>query len=778
MKRFFTKKSVAPILAIVILVSFFPIHFAHASVLSWIGSFAAGSAEFLAGSVGTVISSVIELISIPLASISLAIAGSILDFSVQYTVYGQGFAAMKSSIQGVWVLLRDTANICFIFILLYAAIQQIITGATKKNVLVSVIISAILINFSLFVTRVVVDASNLVATSIYNQITVTANPSGNAVQGILTTLGTGLGGTASQVDLSGRIMDGLKLSTIFDSSASSSDQGSISDRAQGVIGIAGLINSVIRLILFLITTFIFMALSVVLVGRFVMLVILMATSPIGFIGEIVPGLGETSKTWRKTLTDQILVAPLLMFFMLLTIRLSQILNPAPTPGSAPVSPMILFFNFFLIAYLLLKSVSITKKMSGPVGSFVDKISATATGLALGAATGGTALIARQTIGRGANMLAQSQAGQRLAAFAVKNEGNIFGGAAKLTLGGIKGTAKSTFDMRGTKTATSILGHAKEISGMSVVDSKYAKASGVYGKGQTGYAGLQEKKTQEALEEAKAADKSAKAYEQRVVDLNPKLMEAYKNKKEAEIKAATKEMEFADEKIKEKENSIKELNGEKEKLNKQLENEKDEDKKNDARDKLKAIEDKKEAIQAEKARDIKTKESASNVKETATKARDESKANDVLKSHQEDFSAAEKKMDDYKKQQQDLADKEKELISKYDHIVKTNGDLTEMTREVNNLNKEKSKLEEDYKNVKETIKIGDFSSTLETIKQLKNMRKNMAENYRSFFKANTLQRSENREIAAKILRDTKEKEVKPEDIMKEIKKMQDKAEEKK
>jgi hypothetical protein len=725
MKRFFTKKSVACIFVTILLFGFFSFNTIsvqaattnnsiltssilnpYAALSSWIGGLLPSPTDFITGiggSVATAISYIIQAVTIPLASIGLSIAGSILDFSVQYTIYGTGFSTMSSSIQGVWTLIRDTANICFIFILLYAAIQQIITGATKKSVLVAVIISAVLINFSLFFTKIVIDAGNLVATAIYNQITVTAGPSTNIVQNTLTGLGTSLSGNASQIDLSGRLMDGLGLKTMWDSLGGSSTTTSSSSVITGtqpsdIIGIAGLINSVLRVILITIATFVFMALALLLIGRFVMLVILMATSPVGFLFEVIPGLGGTSKEWRNSLFNQVLMAPAIMFFMLLTIRLSQILTTNTTGGASATSPLILFFNFFLIAFLLLKAVNITKKMSGPIASFTDKISSVATGLALGAATGGTALIARQTIGRGANALATGRVGQSLKE--ISSKGGFAGGAAKIALGGIKGTAKSTFDVRATGAMKGTLGAAAGIAGMSVIDSKYAKT----GEAGTGYAGLVEKKTQEAVKQGEEFNKSGSSYQKKFVD------------------------EQIVEKLK-----IRETD-----LQKQADNEKDPAKKSQLESKLGAVSEQRKSAQNNPPAETIGKTQKADV----------------------DFSAAEKKINDYKKQQQDLQEKIKNDMGKAskEELEKTTNELAELNKAQKEAEKEYSAAEE-LLNVKKELDKNTIlgESKLETAIKAKEMRSNFANSIRKRLFITSLNTSKERESIAKAVEKVEDKD---------------------
>ncbi|MFH1454791.1 MAG: hypothetical protein ABIF22_00460 [bacterium] len=706
MKRFFTKKSVVLILATILLFGFFNVNTAHAAWgLDWIGKTIGDAAVNVAGGVigiaTTIVAGLIEFIAIPLASIYLAIAGNILDFSVQYTMYGEGFTTMTAVIQSVWTLIRDTANITFIFILLYAAIQQIITSTTKKDILVSVIISAVLINFSLFTTKIIIDANNLVATALYNQITLTTNTSNNATKNLITKITNTFGGTSSQIDLSGRIMDGLGLTTMFDVKGAGNDT-----EISSIVGIGGLINSVFRLVLFIITSYVFMLLAAVLIGRFAMLIFLMITSPIGFVGKVVPGLGEASKHWWKNLFDQALIAPILMFFMLLTIKLSQVIATQPT-----TNPIILIFNFYLIVFLLIKAVSIVKNLSGPIGSMADKIASVAGGLALGATTGGTALLARQTIGRGANALANSTVGKRLEAYG--REKGFGSGVVKTISGGIKGTASSTFDVRSTATGKAGVG---QLGGM--VDKRFAQAGGTYGKGQTGYAGMQASIADKALKEAKEGEKSAKEYEQKVVDttLTPQLKEVYEKEKEKEISELKNQQT----------NLNKEKGGldtQKTELEKELKRTTDVVREKEIKEKIEQINKQTTEITN------KTTETGEKIKST-TAAKESPKTGDIAGM----FSAAEAKIAAFNKMEKDFAgktlnDEEKKLIEKVEKEADEAGEFLQKNQIPKNLTKK-----------------------IETIKRLKKVRENMANNFRKTSMLNTLQRSENREIAAKIMRD--------------------------
>ena len=72
--------------------------------------------------------------------------------------------------QGYKIIL-NVANMIFIFLLLYIAIKTILgDGGDMKKLLTNIIVVALMINFSLFMTKVIIDASNIVAMGFYNAI--------------------------------------------------------------------------------------------------------------------------------------------------------------------------------------------------------------------------------------------------------------------------------------------------------------------------------------------------------------------------------------------------------------------------------------------------------------------------------------------------------------------------------------------------------------------------------------------------------------------------------
>ena len=92
----------------------------------------------------------------------MTLAGNLLNYALN--VFVIGFGTQFSGNVGVvvnesWALLRDLFNLTFIFGLVYIGFKMIL-GSDDRNSrkwLINIILAALLVNFSLFVTKFIVD---------------------------------------------------------------------------------------------------------------------------------------------------------------------------------------------------------------------------------------------------------------------------------------------------------------------------------------------------------------------------------------------------------------------------------------------------------------------------------------------------------------------------------------------------------------------------------------------------------------------------------------------
>ena len=218
----------------------------------------------------------------------------------------------------------------FIFILLYAAISTILqVGAYQlKNVLAKIIIAALLINFSLMIGKMVIDASHILAWEFYNRIDVndTANEAAKAAKKAVEEelaetekLFPEVRGDINVETEEGIIFGPRKLSEVFMAGfnpqrliIASTGGGNIrkEDVFQGVVNetvqkgessgatwFQLIIIILLASVLNVIAAFILLAGGIMFIIRIVVLWLVLMFSPVAFLGMIAPNFQKYSSQW-------------------------------------------------------------------------------------------------------------------------------------------------------------------------------------------------------------------------------------------------------------------------------------------------------------------------------------------------------------------------------------------------------------------------------------------------------------------------------------------------
>lgn len=363
-----------------------------------------------------------------------AISGIILNYVVKYTVVDMSLNYSRiGAISSAWGTVRDVANMGFIFILLYASIQMILgEGKDTRKLIVNIIIAALLINFSMFFTQVVIDASNIIALTFYHAIAPNATTDGILNAGI-----------------SNAMMRPLNLQSIWDASSA----GGFSGTRLLTIGVMG---SVVTLI----AAFVFLAIALMFVIRYVVLILVLILSPIAAIGDVIPGASGYAADWRKALFGQAFFAPVYMLLTWVTISIFQSMpgggngngnlanalagtaddagNISYTAGSVDV-----LMNFAVVIVFLIATLILSKKVSDSAGQGINKLTSKALGLAGGASFGLASRMGRSTVGAGAELFKNSEMYKRLEAKSSSSMG------ARLALAAADKTSRASFDFRAT-----------------------------------------------------------------------------------------------------------------------------------------------------------------------------------------------------------------------------------------------------------------------------------------------------------------------------------------
>lgn len=339
----------------------------------------------------------------------------IFDKTLDYTL-GSGFKDIveKSTFITVgWGMFRDISNLFFIFILLFISIGTILNNSKlgSKSLIPSILMAAVLINFSLFFTKVIIDASNIVTLQFYAQMNgddISKAPTSGDATGIAAQFIRGLNLTTLYT-----IGSGQSASSGNDSAASQASKVSwLNSNAWNII-----LVSFGGTILILITAFMFFAATILFFYRAIIFVFLMTTAPIAFMSKAIPSghLNSLSGKWWSKLWSQALFAPA---YMALTYLVILLMKSGPKGGnfaalfagntSVGVSTAI---SFIMIIGFMVMSLTAATSFGGYASSGVmsmgRKIAGWGKDTARGAAVGSARWVGRETVGNVAYRAANS-----------------------------------------------------------------------------------------------------------------------------------------------------------------------------------------------------------------------------------------------------------------------------------------------------------------------------------------------------------------------------------
>jgi hypothetical protein len=278
-----------------------------------------------------------------------------------------------------WVVLRDVANMVFIFILVYASIATVLGIGNPRKMIVNAIITAILLNFSLFFTKAVIDVSNMVTLQFYNAINVTSGVQGDQRR-IEHQEWTADGPSAA-------MMETVRLQTLYNYDRMDKSLTPANLLAGlGITQAADILTNPQRLlivalgggIMMLIMAFVFAAGAILLSIRIIVLMFLMMFSSLAFVSRILPGTSALWNKWVHSLISNVIFAPVYMIMVYIIVKMvGQGFSGVPSLqlGSSSLlfalagqtSNMGLLFNYILMIGLLIGALS-AAKMTGAIGA--------------------------------------------------------------------------------------------------------------------------------------------------------------------------------------------------------------------------------------------------------------------------------------------------------------------------------------------------------------------------------------------------------------------------
>ena len=295
------------------------------------------------------------------AGIMMGIGAKTLNYGIELSLTDPMFRKLAKGENGAtavtegWKLSRDIVNLFLIFILLYIAIATIlrVSGYGAKELLTTLIIVAFLVNFSGVITRMIIDASNVLAMGFYQKFS-----PGDPTKGIAKTF-----------------MNAFDAEKILNA-----DVSKFKGNYQ-VIAISYISSTVIMLI----AGFIFFAFGFLFFIRMVVLLLLIVFAPLAFGAMVLPSTKRHASKWWDSLFNQAFFAPAALFMLLLTAKMAGFVNTTLTGriSSAGVANMtaeeiaknpaaqndltMFIVQFAIVAIMLCTSLVVSKQM-GAMGA--------------------------------------------------------------------------------------------------------------------------------------------------------------------------------------------------------------------------------------------------------------------------------------------------------------------------------------------------------------------------------------------------------------------------
>ena len=264
------------------------------------------------------------------------------------TILGQGTFIQNDLVKQAWPFVQGIANLGFIFALLYIALATTLrlesVSSSIQRLLPKLLIGALLVNFSLVIGGLLIDASRLVMAVEIQLI-------GGGDVGA-DTLGKKL---VEQTQLYQNVTRTLTISPVHGVPVPSQSTGW-----------NNLISAATRTFFILATAAGMAVLSFGLFGRYIALLILLIISPLAYLAIALPQTSSYAKEWWQNFIKWVLYGPILLFFLIIIVRV-QTSNIAPVPETEAILDASFFqhiVKFIVVITLFFVSASVAKKVGG------------------------------------------------------------------------------------------------------------------------------------------------------------------------------------------------------------------------------------------------------------------------------------------------------------------------------------------------------------------------------------------------------------------------------
>lgn len=424
-----------------------------------------------------------------LAGLILSVAGAFMNGVLALTTVdfnASVYSYVAPGVQAVWTVFRDIANIIIIGMFTFIALSMIL-GIEKFNarqMVAKVLLIAVLINFSLLFTRMIIESSNFFAIQFYKAASFGIDPAT---------------GNAAAVGISGKFGQLMGVTSVLETG----DALFKAELGAWDPGIMTMALAALVVIVTLVAALLFFYIAFLLVSRTLLFIFLLITSSLAFATYLLPGSsvgGYGWSQWWSSLLKNAVFAPLLLMFLWATIQVGTGIKAISGTGSigglladpTKSGNINALFCYLLIIGMLYVSIKVSSSFSHKIGGF--NYAALLPAYGAGILARGAGFFGRQTFGRAGYLGNQALASRAKDA---ADKGNMF--AARMYMSGAKqfeGIAKRDFNiMKGQ------LG--KEISGVAGIK----KLDAIAGKDRSGFKGEREEYVKGMAELGKKLERS-------------------------------------------------------------------------------------------------------------------------------------------------------------------------------------------------------------------------------------------------------------------------------
>lgn len=249
---------------------------------------------------------------------------------------GQGVFINNELVKEAWPFVQGIANLGFIVALLYIAFATTLrlqsVSTSVQHLLPKLLIGALLVNFSLVIGGLLIDASRLFMAVEMNMF------SGSTTQGQSTKITPeNLGEKLLE---SSRIYDNVFVSSsgVFNNSALGGSGAGV-DVSTSALGTWGSIFTGIRSLIFVWMVAIgLMVIALGLFWRYIMLLLLLIVSPLAYTAIALPQTEKYFQKWWSEFLKWITYGPAMLFMLIMIVRVQSI-NVASNPGDPATTGM-------------------------------------------------------------------------------------------------------------------------------------------------------------------------------------------------------------------------------------------------------------------------------------------------------------------------------------------------------------------------------------------------------------------------------------------------------